>query len=149
MEIETHKGQIEQGSYQGVAGCCLLGYIEDLIYYLVHCKFDNIIWIKLVDLPLWWKRFSPRRDRGRLLLSKEEGYSARSRLKTAWVWLPSLGIRVKSLHGLWGCNPQLMSVKGNISCDCNRQWVRPLTSKRQNYFISVIPFKYVYFSNSA
>lgn len=149
MEIETHKGQIEQGPYQGVAGCCLLGYIEHLIHYLVHCKFHNIIWIKLVDLPLWWKRFSPRRDRGRLLLSKEEGYSARSRLKTAWVWLPSLGIRVKSLHGLWGCNPQLMSVKGNISCDCNRQWVRPLTSKRQNYFISLIPFKYVYFSNSA
>jgi len=52
MEIETHEGQIEQGPYQGVADCCLLGYIEDLIHYLVHCKFDNTVWIKLVDLPL-------------------------------------------------------------------------------------------------
>lgn len=38
---------------------CLLGCIEDLINYLVHCKFDNTIWIKLVALLFWWKRFHP------------------------------------------------------------------------------------------
>lgn len=59
MEIETYKGQIEQGTYQRVAGHCLLGYIKDLIHYLVHCKFDNTIWIKLVDLPLDGRDFPP------------------------------------------------------------------------------------------
>lgn len=88
-------------------------------------------------------------ERERLLLSKREGYSARLQLKTDMVRLPSLGIRVKSLHGLWGCNPQLTSVKGNILCDSNGRWVRPLAPERQNYFTSVIPLKYVYSRSSA
>lgn len=72
LEIETHEGQIEQGPYLGVAGCCLLGYIEDLIHYLVHCKFDNTIWIKLVDLPLCWKRFPPP-ERQREIIAVQRG----------------------------------------------------------------------------
>lgn len=148
MEIETH--EIEQGHHHGEAICCLLGYIEDLIHYLVPCKFNSTVWIKPVDLQMRWKgRDFPHQETEReLSLSKEKRYSACLPLKTACVQLPSLGIRVKSLPWCWGCNPCLTSTKGNILFDCNRWWVRSLASGRQNYFISVIPFRYGYFSNS-
>lgn len=50
MEIETH--EIEQGHHHGEAICCLLGYVEDLIHYLVPCKFNSTVWIKPVDLQM-------------------------------------------------------------------------------------------------
>ena len=50
MEIETH--EIEQEHHQGEAICCLLGYIEGLIHYLVTYKFDSTVWIKPVDLQM-------------------------------------------------------------------------------------------------